>query len=232
MTCGPIVSPMPRVARIVLPGCPHHITQRGNNRQDIFFVDDDKQVYLQILARQAERYGLVLHAYALMTNHVHLIATPKQESSLAKTLGRAHYFYTTYINRFHGRVGHLWQNRFFSCAMDEVHIWSAFSYVELNPVRAGLSAVAWEYPWSSAATHCGKTPPEPFLDIELWRSLSQGRDWRQVLTLPHDTKAIEEIRRCTMSGRPLAGDSFLSKLEVSLGRRIRPLPVGRPRRVN
>ncbi len=95
---------MPRVARIVIPGCAHHITQRGNNRQDVFFVADDRRVYLELLSAQSARWGLDIHAYALMTNHIHLVVTPRQKHSLARALGRAHYRYTKYVNRLHGRI--------------------------------------------------------------------------------------------------------------------------------
>jgi putative transposase len=146
---------MPRVARIVIPGLPDHITQRGNNRQDVFFVDDDRRTYLALLKEQSERFGLAVVGYCLMGNHVHLIATPSAEGSLARAVGRTHFLYTQYVNRLHGRSGHLWQNRFYSCPLDGPHLWSAMCYVERNPVRAKLGRVAWSYAWSSAAAHTG-----------------------------------------------------------------------------
>ena len=105
---------MPRIARIVIPDCPHHIVQRGNNRQDVFFVDDDREAYLGILKYQADRYGLVVHAYCLMTNHIHIVATPSRADSLANAIGRTHWLYSQTINRLHGRRGHLWESRFYS----------------------------------------------------------------------------------------------------------------------
>src|SRR4030042_765949 len=129
---------MPRLARMVIPGVPHHITQRGNNRQDVFFVDDDRRVYLSLLQEPSRRYGLQLLGYCLMSNHVHLIATPARDDSLAKAVGRGHWLYTQYVNRLHGRSGHLWQNRFYSCALDEEHLVAARAYAERNPVRAKL----------------------------------------------------------------------------------------------
>ena len=103
----------------MVPGWAHHITQRGNNRQDVFFVDDDRRVYLEMLQEQAGKYGLELSGYCLMSNHVHLIATPHTEDALAKAIGRTHFRYTQYVNRLHKRSGHLWQGRFYSCALDE-----------------------------------------------------------------------------------------------------------------
>src|SRR5580658_9625112 len=109
---------MPRTARIVLPAVPHHTTQRGNNRQDVFFVDDDRLAYLKVLQRQSARYGLKIVGYCLMTNHVHLIVVPEHADSLAKAIGRTHWLYAQYVNKLHGRSGHLWQNRFYSNGMD------------------------------------------------------------------------------------------------------------------
>ncbi|MFC1588384.1 transposase, partial [Planctomycetota bacterium] len=145
---------MPRVARIVIPGIPHHVTQRGNNKQDVFLVKADRSVYLQILSEQGEHFGLLIDGYCLMTNHIHLIVTPQREESLAKAIGRTHWRYTQYINRLHNRSGHLWQNRFYSCPLDERHFLQAMLYVERNPVRAGMHRLAWKYPFSSAAAHC------------------------------------------------------------------------------
>ena len=144
---------MPRLARTVAVGCAHHITQRGNNRQDVFFVDDDRRVYLELLGEQAEKYGLQIEGYCLMSNHVHLVAVPKAEEALAKAVGRTHFRYTQYINRFHKRNGHLWQGRFYSCALDTRHFWLALKYIERNPVRVRLCRKPWRYEWSSAAAH-------------------------------------------------------------------------------
>ena len=129
---------MPRVARIVLEGQPHHITQRGNNRQDVFFLADDRLAYLELLRIHGERFGFRVLGYCLMTNHVHLIGVPARQESLAKAVGRTNFRYTQYINRMHGRSGHLWQNRFYSCALDDVHLCRAMCYVEQNPVRAKM----------------------------------------------------------------------------------------------
>jgi putative transposase len=145
---------MGRQARIVIPGVAHHVTQRGNYRQDVFFTDDDRRVYLSYLRESAQLHGLAVSAYCLMTNHVHLVATPERGESLAKTMGRTHLMYAQYIHRLHGRLGHLWQNRFYSCPMDDDYTHNATAYVELNPVRAGMVEAASDYAWSSARAHC------------------------------------------------------------------------------
>ena len=133
---------MPRRPRFVLPGVPHHITQRGNNRQDVFFCDQDRVLYLQMLQHHALRHQTRVLAWCLMTNHVHLILIPETPESLALTLGQAHSQYSLEQNRRQRRVGHLWQNRFFSCALEPSHLLAAMHYVELNPVRAGMSGEA------------------------------------------------------------------------------------------
>lgn len=234
---------MPRRARVVLPGAPHHVTQRGNNREDVFFTSDDRELYLRLVAEQAGRHGLAVLSYCLMTNHVHLIVVPEREGSLAMGLGRAHWLYSQAVNRQHGRSGHLWQNRFFSCALQGPHLWRAARYVELNPVRSGLCAKAGAYEWSSAAAHCGAKPAAraeegrvALPDLKLWDRLSAGRigldaaGWRQLLRQAQDDSEIQAIRRATRTGRPLATDSFLGRLEAKLGRPLRALPVGRPRK--
>jgi len=220
---------MPRIARIVIPGCPHHVTQRGNNRQDVFFVDDDRRAYLRLLAEESQKHGLAVHGYCLMTNHVHLIATPRSEEALAKTLGRTDFRYTQYVNRFHGRSGHLWQNRFYSCALDEEHYWAAMAYIEQNPVRARLVRRAWCFGWSSAAAHCGQARDRSkLLDLGAWHASMQN--WKATLSAMLGGEALSAVRLNTHRGRPLGSDSFLSKIERRVGRRLRPLPVGRPRK--
>jgi putative transposase len=219
---------MPRTARITIPDVPHHITQRGNNRQDVFFVDDDRRVYLSILREQSEKFGLEILGWCLMTNHIHLIGRPAGEDSLAKSLGRTHFLYTQFINRFHGRSGHLWQNRFYSCPLGREHFWQALRYVEQNPLLAGLVRQAWKYPWSSAAAHIGGQDETGLLNLSYWRQISAQVDWREALQIGQAEEMVERIRLNTHTGRPLAGDAFISKLEKLLNKRLRPLPIGRP----
>ena len=160
---------MPRTARIVVPDVPHHITQRGNNRQDVFFVDDDRRVYLSILKEQSEKFGLEILGWCLMTNHIHLIGRPAGPESLAKALGQTHFRYTQYINKFHGRSGHLWQNRFFSCPLGRAHFWKALLYVEQNPLRAKMVRRPWRYPWSSAKAHVENSSDDALLNMAYWK---------------------------------------------------------------
>lgn len=222
---------MPRVARIVIPGMPHHVTQRGNNRQDVFFVDDDRRVYLELLKKQSVEHGLRVLGYCLMTNHVHLVVVPREEQSLARAVGRTHFLYTQYINRMHGRSGHLWQNRFYSCSLDEVHLWRALVYVERNPVRARMVRLAWRWAWSSAVLHCGEPDQSgvtDFVDLREFREEWKAAKWSAELRKSEDDETVAQLRLSTHTGRPLVTDRLLAKLETRLGRRLRPLPVGRP----
>jgi putative transposase len=219
---------MPRLARAIAVGFAHHITQRGNNRQDVFFVDDDRRVYLELLREQAEKYGLEVVGYCLMSNHVHLIAIPHTEDALAKAIGRTHFRYTQYINRFHRRSGHLWQGRFYSCALDAPHFWLAMKYVELNPVRSRLCRQAWRYAWSSAAAHVDAGARSDVLSLSRWYDDISPVHWRKELAHGLSDAELGRVRSGTHTGRPLGSDSFLSRLERLLGRRVRALPVGRP----
>ena len=222
---------------MVIPDCPHHITQRGNNRQDVFFTDADRRHYLGVLKEQAVTFGLKIDAYCLMTNHVHLVVRPAAESSLAKALGRTNLYYTRYINHLHGRRGHLWQDRFFSCPLDETYFWNAVLYTERNPVRARLARQAWVYPWSSAAAHVGGLDPAGLLDLNDWRqrhgkdqAAQNDRAWQEALARPQDEAVTHRLRNWSYRGYPLGSDSFISKLEALAGRRLRPAPRGRPRK--
>ena len=220
---------MPRTARIVVPGVPYHVTQRGNNRQDVFFVDDDRRVYLELLADYTSRFGLDILSYCLMSNHVHFVAVPEKENSLAVAMGRTDGRYAQYINRLHRRQGHLWQDRFYSCALDQKHAVAAIRYVEQNPVRARMTRRPWTYLWSSAAAHVGEGDKWGLLDLRTWRTEWSSHDWREMLQAPIDDREAESIRHSTMRCRPLGSDSFVSRIETLIGRRLRSLPVGRPK---
>jgi len=221
---------MTREARAVVVGAAHHITQRGNNRQDVFFVDGDREHYLSLLKLQAEQYGLIIHGYCLMTNHVHIVATPEDEQSLAKGIGRTHYFYTRYVNKMHGRSGHLWQNRFFSSPLDDDYFFRTIRYVERNPVRAKVVRKPWRYRWSSVNAHIAGSDSRELLSFSEWPRRYKGDRWKTILDDVEDESTVDTIRSSTLKGRPLGSDRFISKLETRLGRRLRPLPVGRPRK--
>jgi putative transposase len=221
---------MPRIARTVIPEIPHHITQRGNNKQDVFFVDDDRIVFLKLLKQQSENFGVRIDGYCLMTNHIHIIATPRKKDSLAKTIGRTNLLYTQYVNYMHGRSGHLWQNRYFSCPLGPNYFLKALCYIEQNPVRARLCRYPWVYRWSSAQAHIGNMDAFGLIDKGCWLEQSSGIDWKNILKEKVNRSELNTLRVYCRTGRPLGTDRFVSKLEVKLGRRLRPLPVGRPKK--
>lgn len=223
---------MPRCARIVIPGLPHHVIQRGNNRQDVFFVDDDRNVYLKLLLEESRRHNVEVLGWCLMTNHTHQIVVPSTAGSLARAIGRTHWRYAQYVNRMHKRSGHVWQNRFYSAGFEWEHLPLVMRYVECNPVRARICRKPWLYPWSSAGAHCdGKADALGLIDPARWTKLMdvRGEQWRNSLLDPLEAAEERAIRTRTRTGLPLASDSFLAKLETKLGRRLRAQAVGRPK---
>ncbi|MBM3311158.1 MAG: transposase [Candidatus Aminicenantes bacterium] len=208
---------MPRMARVVIPNCPHHITQRGNRNQRVFFGDTDKALYLQILEVLTKRARLAVLAYCLMDNHVHLIVTPQKAETFSRAIAETHRKFTTIINTRNGWRGYLWQGRFSSFPMDEPYLYRALRYVERNPVRAGLVSKAEEYPWSSARAHIDHTQ-DPLLSDAIPKNLIT--DWRAYLEEPDDDEFLEKVRSHIETGRPLGDDPFLEKLEMLTGRKF------------
>jgi len=221
---------MPRRPRVVIPGVAHHVTQRGNNREPVFHSCEDRRFYLDLLARHAGHHGARVLGYCLMTNHIHLIAVPERESSLARTLGSTHSEYALALNQAYGRSGHVWQNRFFSCPLGESHLLSALRYVELNPVRAGLASEPAGWPWSSARAHTVDQALDPVLDrrwVEHFGRWDYG-EWREILTAGLSGGESDSIRRATYAGEPLGSREFVAALERQTGRKLRVLARGRP----
>ena len=209
--------------------CPHHVTQRGNGRQDVFFADRDRAVYLDAFFDYAARYRVRVWGYCLMRNHVHFLVVPGREGILARAFGRTHSDYARYANLVQRSCGHLWQARFYSCALDARHAWKALAYVERNPVRAGLVDKAEAYPWSTAAAHCQADGWDGRLELDEWRRYYTGERWREVLRIGLQDQALEErIRDATRRGYPLGNEAFLERIGRALGRDLRPRPPGRP----
>ena len=159
---------MPRIARLVAIGLPHHITQRGKDRQDVFLDDNDKVKYLSWIQEYSIQYKLSILAYCLMQNHVHFITVPQREDSLSKTFNTAHMRYSHYFNRKLKATGHLWQGRFYSCVLDEPHLILAARYIERNPVRAQIVQKPWQWKWSSAKVHINKKEQSPIMLKDLF----------------------------------------------------------------
>ena len=218
---------MPRIARTVVAGCPHHITQRGNYKQKTFSCRADYEKYLHWLSEYCKKYKLIILAFCLMRNHVHFISIPQELDSLSKTFNTCHMRYSQYYNKKNRNIGHLWQGRFYSCALDEGHLYEAIRYVENNPVRAKIVKRAEEWEWSSAKFHLNKE--KGILELGKIEEYVDIANWGQYLTEKEDKGIIDKLKANTSTGRPSGSDSFVIKLEKALGRRLRPLPEGRPR---
>lgn len=222
---------MPRIARLVAPDLPHHITQRGNYRQNIFKTDADRRRYLSWIAEYSKRYKLDILSYCLMSNHVHFVAIPRCEYSLAKTFNTSHMRYSQYFNKKMRSYGHLWQGRFFSCILDNNHLLAASRYIERNPVRAGIIKHPADYPWSSAAFHSGFRAEAIINTSALFDYIEIPKTkWQDFIEETDDSNAMNNIRKNTLTGRPLGSDSFIGKLEKRFGVRLHPLAHGRPRK--
>ena len=209
---------MARLARVVAPGYPHHVTQRGNRRQPTFFEKTDYQLYLDLLAEWCPKHGVRIWAYCLMPNHVHLVAVPSEKQSLALAIGEVYRRYTRAINFRMGWRGHLWQGRFESAAMDENHLLAAVRYIELNPVRARIVKAPQDYRWSSACHHSGMND-DPLVVTSPVKELVA--DWREFLGGADAAQQAASIRRAQRSGRPLGSTDFVDDLEETLGRKLR-----------
>jgi len=221
---------MARFARVVVAGAAHHVTQRGNGRQFLLASDSDRMVYLDLLAQAVRLHGVSVVGYCLMSNHVHLVLIPPESEALARALKATHGRYAAYWNAAHTTSGHAWQGRFYSCPMDEGHLWPALRYTELNPVRAGLVDDAAAWAWSSAAAHCGTTAPADTLAMEMWNRRWSAATWRQYLEEGESEAELRALRRSTYTGRPLGSPEFIAGLEAATHRRLRAQKGGRPRK--
>ena len=218
---------MPRIARVVAVGEPHHVTQRGNSRQRTFFSNADRHIYLALLKTHCQRWRLDVLGYCLMPNHVHLIVIPEYQDSLAKALGRAHYDYAIYLNGRRRRIGHLGQNRFFSTVLAGNHLEAALRYVDRNPVRAKLVEAPEQFEWSSARAHVTGTDAEGVLNLEWWQQMCPKGDWAVALQPSRDEEmCADEIRLATRTGRPLGDESFLKRLEQAHSSQLRRAKPG------
>lgn len=213
---------MARLARIVVRDVAHHITQRGNARRQVFFSDADRNVYLQLLSREAANHQLTILGYCLMTNHVHIVAIPRDADSMALTFRYTHGQYATYLNALQHRTGHVWQGRYYSCALDEPHMWRALRYIELNPVAAGVVARASAWPWSSAALHCGLSALTSVVDVALWSTRWTPERWRVFLSTGTPKREADAISKNTHAGRPLGSRTFVRNIESTLNRSLLP----------
>jgi putative transposase len=215
---------MARMPRIAVPGCPHHVTARGNRREPIFFEDGDQDIYCDMLAEHTRKADVDVWAYCLMPNHVHLVLCPSDEKGLSKAVGAAHKRWANFINGRGRWRGHLFENRFASVAMDEGHLISAIRYVALNPVRARLVARAEDWKWSSVRAHLeGKDDGL----VRVGPVLGRVKEFAALIADRTEDAGFAALRAAEHTGRPLGTRDFIEGLERVLGRRIARRAPGR-----
>ncbi len=227
---------MARLPRFFVPGQPLHVIQRGNNREPIFASDEDYRFYLRCLQEAAEAQGLAIHAYVLMTNHVHLLATPETESSLSKTMQSVGRRYVQYFNYTYGRTGTLWEGRYKSTLIESArYLLTCMRYIELNPVRAAMVQHPDDYPWSSYLANAQGKADALISPHALYRKLGRSNEereaaYRQLFRVQIANADLEAIRQSTNKAWVLGDSRFRAKVEALSERRAAPLPRGRPRR--
>jgi len=225
---------MPRSPRIDLEGMPQHVTQRGNNRQPCFFNDDDYRFYLECLQDAAEKYACLVHAYILMTNHVHILATPEKAMGLSRMMQSVGRRYVQYINYYYNRTGTLWEGRYKSCLIDaDDYLFTCYRYIELNPVRAGMVTHPADYPWSSYQCNAlGK--PDPLIQPHAnYKALGDTKTcrasrYKQIFHDSAKTDRYNEIAENILKEQVMGTSNFKDQIEQALSRSIRPQKRGRP----
>ena len=228
---------MPRRSRIIMPGVPVHIIQRGNNRQACFFADEDYQFYLESLEGYACETGCNVHAYVLMTNHVHILLTPVEESSAGALMKRLGQRYVQYVNRTYHRSGTLWEGRFRSCIVQqENYLLICQRYIELNPVRAGIVDHPGEYRWSSFRANAQGENDDLLSRHYLYMNLGQTKEereaaYRELFRDELESIMVDDIRQATNGNFTLGSESFKKDISSKLGRRVTRGQPGRPRKM-
>ncbi len=223
---------MPRIPRYILPGYPQHVILRGNNRCQIFVVDEDYDYFRHCLTEACGRYSCLVHAYALMTNHAHLLATPSQRDSLSRTLQSTGRRYVQYFNATYQRTGTLWEGRYKATLIDaEQYLLTCHRYIELNPVRASLVNHPSDYRWSSYHANARGRRDSLIHPHSVYQALGhtamgRQRAYQSLFTMHIEEKTLKAIREATQKGWPLGNDNFQHEIEALFRRRTRPLPRG------
>jgi putative transposase len=222
---------MPRSARTVFAHLPHHVTQRGNRRENVFFDDEDRQAYLDWLGEYAARFDVEVAGYCLMRNHIHLILIPSTEEGLQQVLKPLHMRYAQRLNRARQQQGHVWQGRYFSSVLDGDYFRAAMRYVERNPVRAKIVRKAENYEWSSARGHCGVAKDKLLKPKPGWRKdMDDISNWSGWLAEPDTDAELLILRRNVMMGLPCGSEKFIRKMEKQADRNLHFKPQGRPKK--
>ena len=211
---------MPRNSRCIEPALAYHVTQRGNEKQDVFFSQSDRDVYLDLIRQQLADVEVSVLAYCLMTNHVHWVVLPQRNDSLAVLFQRVHGRYSQYLNARRGHTGHLWHGRYHSCIVDPERLWIACHYVERNPVQAGMVVSAERYRWSSAREHStGEFAKNSLLDRVFWEESGGVANWTDLMGVSTPSDTTQQFRRCTYSGRPFGDEEFVRQMEIKFNRK-------------
>ena len=218
---------MPRDARVVCAGVPYHVTQRGNFRMNIFEEEADREKYLEYFMMYREKFEVRVYAWCLMSNHVHFIVEPATENGLAELFKFTHMRYSQYFNKKKGSFGHLWQGRFFSCPLDNEHLYEAMRYVELNPLRAGIVNRIDGYQWSSMKEHLNGKGKMRLDDVNKHLEID---DWKEYLREKADEELVKNIRNKTKVGKPLGDAKFIKKIEKLTGKSFTFRKSGRPKK--
>jgi putative transposase len=214
---------MARIPRIVIPHHPHHVVQRGNRRQEVFFKDEDYREYLNFLEKYSKKFKLKIVSYCLMPNHTHLIVIPEEENSLAQAIGETHRNYTRMINFRENWRGYLWQGRFSSYVLDERYLYNAVKYILLNPVRAKMVKKAQDYKYSSLGHHLNKKK-SAFLTDDILHDII--KDWTEYLQQDIAKADAAMMQKHERTGRPLGSGNFIKSLERKLGLKLRKKKPG------
>ncbi|WP_374651614.1 transposase [Dongia sp.] len=229
---------MARLGRFFLRGQPLHVIQRGNNRQPIFFDAEDYRLYLEWLREAAVAHGVKVHAYVLMSNHMHLLASPDSAESLPRLMQAIGRRYVTHINRSQGRTGTLWEGRYRAAPIEsDAYLLACQRYIELNPVRARVTRRPGDYPWSSYAAHAEGAADALLSDHPLYLALGKDsaqrrKAYRALFRAALPAATIEDLRRATNGGWALGSERFKARIARAAGRRVAPLPSGRPPRAD
>lgn len=219
---------MPRSARFVLPGYPFHLTHRGNNKRQIFYSDEDRRKYLYWFEEARLKWNVQILSFCLMSNHVHFVAVPERDCSLAKMIHTVHRRYSYYLNQKYSHSGHLWEGRYYSCMLDDNHLMAAIRYVERNPVRGNIVKKPWDWIWSSAREH-----------LNLEKGIVSLEDVRRYFLIPHwqayidqvePEEDLDQIRKQTMAFKAWANDDFKESIEKKYGVDLFLNERGRPKK--
>ena len=226
---------MARLGRFFLPGQPLHVIHRGKGGKRVFFRQRDYARYRDWLAEAAAHYRCAIHAYVLMPNHVHLLVTPRAEDSLPRTLQSLGRRYTRYVNGERGRAGTLWEGRYRAAPIEALHLIDCCRYIETNPVRAKLAKQPRQYPWSSYHGHALGAADPVLTDHRLYSALAarpkkRQKAYRALFDEPVDGEFVDALRLATNGGWALGSERFKRRIAEAAGRRVTPLPRGRPRK--